>query len=134
PAVDQAIHGVHWVRKRTLDRSRAIDALARGDQRLDGALATVGDRDLHDLRIGQRFAHAARDGVGSLGCGEAALERVRRDDDSHINKSNAMWSLRPDSFRPSPERALSRRLPAWLRRGEGPRRGTSVSSAINKDR
>src|SRR5437899_10865578 len=36
---------------------------------------------------------------------------------------NAEWSLRPNLFRPSPGVPPSKRLPAWPRRGVGPRRG-----------
>src|SRR6202171_4763661 len=44
----------------------------------------------------------------------------------------AKWSPRPDSFRPSPKSATSRRLPARPGRGGGPAGEQSVGSSLTR--
>src|SRR5436309_2412577 len=74
------------------------------DQRLNGSVATIGDRDLDDVRVGEHLAHAARDRASSLFGRHGALERVRRDDNFHGGGRPPPWSPlrcthRLDAFR-----------------------------------
>ena len=52
--------------------------MARRDERIDRAVATVGDRDLDDFGVRKDLAHAARDRRGSFGGGQRPLESIRR--------------------------------------------------------
>src|SRR5207302_8520572 len=56
-------------------------AVRRTDERVDGALASIGEGQLVEPRVGPCAAEAARDGGRDCDRIGAPLERLRRDDD-----------------------------------------------------
>jgi hypothetical protein len=84
-AVALGVGGVHRLARRPLGPHRD-PAVAGRQGRLKGPVAAVGHRHLDDLDAGGGPGQAGRHPGGDLRRGQRALELVRRDDDTHLDR------------------------------------------------
>ena len=54
-----------------------------GDERIDGAVAPIGNWHQHEVRVCGDDSNAFGNRLGGVKCRERTLEGVRRDDDAH---------------------------------------------------
>ena len=77
PVIDDAVGCLNPLAQRSFDTHFDQPSRVRSDQRVDGAFAAVGDRDLAHLGLRKDRADAALDGGSRCRGAEAALERIR---------------------------------------------------------
>src|SRR5207245_11108587 len=80
---DQTVLSRDGITERAFDLRRPVVAVVGRNQRLHGAVAAVGDRNLYYIGVGKDLAHAARDRRGGFRGGQRPLESIRRNDNLH---------------------------------------------------